>query len=265
MLKLHAERFTNLLQFTAQMEVIIASAQVHNEEAWEKLRENTNNAAQTCEEMGLYLSAKPLRSLALILRSDSSGWPMEQQGYFRDAMARLRDELSSVTLLELDAKDRGFFEPDAPLFGPDFATKFPSNGAFELEEAAKCIALGRSTASVFHLMRLMEIAVRAVARCLGIPDPLQPADRSWGAVLNKVRDAITAKWPTVAARSSGDGEIFDSLYASLDAVKNPWRNATMHPANKYTAEEAENVFAAVKGFMMKLASRCDENGDPKAP
>lgn len=112
-------------------------------------------------------------------------------------------------------------------------------------------------------MRVMEFAVRAVARCLGIPDPLQPADRSWGAVLKKIRDGIDGKWPTVALRSTGDGEFFDSLYASLDAVKNPWRNATMHPANKYTDDEAEHVFVSVKGFMMKLAFRCDENGDPK--
>ena len=137
-------------------------------------------------------------------------------------------------------------------------------GAFELDEAAKCLALGRATACVFHLMRLMEIAVRAVARCLNIPDPIQPADRSWGAVLKKVRGGIDAKWSTVAARLAGDGETFDSLYASLDAVKNPWRNSTMHPANKYTLEEAEHVFAAVRGFMMKLADRCDENGDPMA-
>jgi hypothetical protein len=38
----------------------------------------------------------------------------------------------------------------------------------------------------------------------------------------------------------------------------------MHVENKYTTEEAEHIFGAVKGFTMKLASRCDENGDPKA-
>jgi hypothetical protein len=62
----------------------------------------------------------------------------------------------------------------------------------------------------------------------------------------------------------GDGALFEELHASLDAVKNPWRNATMHVERKYTDDEAEHVFAAVRGFMMKLASRCDENGDPKA-
>ena len=113
-------------------------------------------------------------------------------------------------------------------------------------------------------MRVMEIAVRAVARCLGVPDPTRPAEKNWGVVLGEIWKGIEAKWPTVAARSVGDGATFEALHASLDAVKNPWRNPTMHPANKYTDYEAEHIFTAVKGLMMRLASRCDENGDPKA-
>jgi hypothetical protein len=40
--------------------------------------------------------------------------------------------------------------------------------------------------------------------------------------------------------------------------------ATMHLDQKYTEAEAKHVFEIVKGFMIKLASRCDENGNPKA-
>jgi hypothetical protein len=185
-----------------------------------------------------------------------------QLGHTLDFFTKvLVHELGEVKILIIETDKQRYFESRTPLFGKRFQESFIS-GAFELDEAAKCLALGRPTASVFHLMRMMEIGVRAVARCLGIPDPL-PADRSWGPVLKKVREGIDAKWPTVAARSSGDGELFDALYASLDAVKNPWRNPTMHPANKYTDDEAEHIFVAVRGFMMKLASRCDENGEPK--
>jgi hypothetical protein len=38
----------------------------------------------------------------------------------------------------------------------------------------------------------------------------------------------------------------------------------MHIEKKYTDDEAEHIFVAVKGFMKKLASRCDEMGEPKA-
>lgn len=190
--------------------------------------------------------------------------PDQVVGEVDDLRRRLLDQAAMMESLWLSPSERERYEPRSPLFGAAFQAGFSSGGVFELDEAAKCLALGRATAAVFHLMRLMEIAVRAVARCLGIPDPIQPADRSWGAVLKRVKDGIDAKWPTVAARAAGDGEIFDALYASLDAVKNPWRNATMHPANKYTPEEAEHIFAAVRGFVMKLADRCDENGLPLA-
>jgi len=63
---------------------------------------------------------------------------------------------------------------------------------------------------------------------------------------------------------AGDGLLFEGLHATLDAVKNPWRNETMHVANKYTDDEAKHVFVAVEGFMKKLSARMDENGLPLA-
>lgn len=152
------------------------------------------------------------------------------------------------------------------MFGDEFRARFLSV-AFDLDEAAKCFALGRATACVFHLMRLMEIGIRAVARCLGIPDPTKPAERNWGTILRAIKedlDAHVGQQPTKVWSIATDKEFFEGAYASLDAVRVAWRNPTMHIENKYTDDEAEHVFVAVKGFMMKLASRCDENGDPKA-
>jgi hypothetical protein len=181
-----------------------------------------------------------------------------------DIQSRLADELDDITLLSLSKDDQRWFDPKNPLFGTPFETKFPASGVFELDEAAKCLALGRPTAAVFHLMRVMEVGISAIRLCLGIPDPLKPAERNWGFILKAIRAGIDAKWPNSIARQHGDGELFDSLYASLDAVKNPWRNTTMHVEGKKTETEAEHIFVAVKSFMMRLADRCDENGDPKA-
>lgn len=38
----------------------------------------------------------------------------------------------------------------------------------------------------------------------------------------------------------------------------------MHVEKKYTDDEAEHIFSAVKGFMKGLASRMDEDGFPLA-
>ena len=176
---------------------------------------------------------------------------------------RVRDELGLTKFLAVSRERQKYYQPPEPIFGPDVASKFPS-AAFEIDEACKCLALDRSTAAVFHLMRVMEVGIRAMARSLAIPDPLKPAERNWGAILKVVESGIQTKWPNAAARMHGDGALFEALHASLDAVKNPWRNATMHVENKYTDDEAEHILIAVKGFMKKLASRMDEDGKPLA-
>jgi hypothetical protein len=225
------------------------------------MREQARELQSSLLTLGTRQTSKSADRLISLVRGRFTG--PQLVGLLREIDSRLRDELSDVTVLTLSPKEQGYFEPAEALFGNDFETKFPS-GLFELDEAAKCIALGRGTSAVFHLMRLMEIGVRAVAQSLQIPDPLGPAQRNWGAVLKKIRDAIDQKWPTATNRMAGDGQIFEALYASLDAVKNPWRNATMHVENKYTDEEAEHIFVAVSGFTKKLASRMDEDGNPKA-
>jgi hypothetical protein len=181
-----------------------------------------------------------------------------------DVRRTLARELTLVTLLSLNAKEQTYFAPKEPIFGSEVATKFRTQAAFEIDEAGKCLALGRPTAGVFHLMRTLEVCIRAVARCLQIPDPLKPAERNWGFILGAIKDGMDLRWPTGATRMIGDGALFEDLHASLEAVRNPWRNGTMHVEKKYTDDEAEHIFIAVKGFMKKLASRCDEDGEPKA-
>lgn len=46
------------------------------------------------------------------------------------------------------------------------------------------------------------------------------------------------------------------------AIKTP-RNGTMHPARKYTEQEADRMLRVVSDIMTRLAERVDEKGDPK--
>ena len=178
---------------------------------------------------------------------------------------RLHDELSLISLFVVDTDKAKFLDQADSLFGSDVSKKFPTI-SFEIEEAGKCFAVGRYTASVFHLMRTLEVGIRAVSICLSIASPTKDADRNWGAALRKLRDEIErrSKAPSPAWANSTDRAFFLEVHASLDAVRNVWRNATMHVESKYTSEEAEHIFAAVRAFMRKLASRLDEQGLPLA-
>jgi hypothetical protein len=175
---------------------------------------------------------------------------------------RFKDEMDERMVFALSL--RGGIILREPTKGwEDAARQFPS-AVYDIEESAICLALGRSTSSAFHSIRSLEAAIRGLSRCLNIPDPTKASGRNWGAVLKTVKDEIDHRWPTSTDRMAGDGQLFDASYAALAAMQNPWRNATMHLDQKYTEDEAIHLHEVIRGFMRKVASRCDENGDPKA-
>ena len=184
---------------------------------------------------------------------------------FESLQEGIRIELEQTYVFSLSANEAAYFAPATPLFGDVVARRF-QGAAFEIDEAAKCFALNRYTAAVFHLMRIMEIGVTAARQSLGIPDPIKPAQRNWGFILNKFDEEIKQRNKAVPPRwvAAVDSDFFAEAYVSLDAVRNVWRNATMHVEKVYTEEDAEHVFSAVRAFMRKLASRVDEQGLPLA-
>jgi hypothetical protein len=131
-----------------------------------------------CQELGANVTRIAVSDLISAIKSRKRRLT---RGEFADRLkevdSTLRRELSLVSLFVLPKKQEEYFDPKLPLFGPDFVSKFPS-AAYELDEAGKCLALERPTAAAFHLMRIMEIGILSVARCLNVPDPTKPAQRN---------------------------------------------------------------------------------------
>jgi hypothetical protein len=175
----------------------------------------------------------------------------------------MRRELQSVKVFSLDAGSASFYSATSALFGNEVDKTFPSV-AYEIEQGGKCYACDLSTAAAFHWIRTLEAGVRAMARCLGIPDPTTGRERNWSVLQKALKDAIDLRWPKSSGRISGDAQLFDKLYGSISGMQNPYRNETMHLSAKYTSPEALHIFELVKGLMQQIAARMDENGDPKA-
>lgn len=179
-----------------------------------------------------------------------------------DIESRFADYLTEVRMFVLYQQESSLFEPADVLIEIDgFAAAFPS-AAFEVEEAAKCVALGRYTAAVFHAMRMLEVGIRSLAKRLNIPDPTKPAEKNWGVILKCIKEKIDELWPGRSNLSSSEGAAFEKLYASLDAVRNPWRNATMHVETIYAPHEALHIIRCSAYFMRQLSELCDESGLP---
>lgn len=243
--------------------------------SYSDLTESANEFCRICTDCGLLVTAGPAEKLCEEFKyatqepGNTGAWIMEHAVCLRihracgDVVACLRSETSITTAMLLPAESIRWYSPKAPLFGGQVDTNFPSL-VYEIEEAGKCLALGRSTAAAFHAIRSLEAGITAISRCLAIPDPTKGADRNWGAMLKKIQSEVDRRWVGAATRMSGDGAVFEGLYGVLHALQNPYRNATMHFDQKYTTEEAKHIFEMVAGVMRKIASRMDENGLPLA-
>lgn len=172
----------------------------------------------------------------------------------QDILLRLQDELKSVSVYYIEREKTKYYEPAEPLFGEEVDARFPS-AIDDIIDAGRCIALASGTASVFHSMRVMEVGLKALGHSLKIP--YAP---SWGSYIKQINSKIAVKPRTKGIRWKKDEPFYRDVVGDLTAVKLAWRNPTMHIVKRYSPDEAEEIFRAVRTFMNRLASRFDENG-----
>jgi HEPN domain-containing protein len=130
------------------------------------------------------------------------------------------------------------------------AKKFPKVTG-DIQEAGRCFASGRNTATVFHLMRVMEASVKFLGRRLKIDLVTR---KNWGVILDQVDKAIKGL-PVRVSRQRARRDRLAEASAHLRMVKDAWRNDVMHPKESYSEEEAERVFRNVKDFMVHVATK----------
>jgi hypothetical protein len=96
----------------------------------------------------------------------------------------LQYELESIMFFKILNELMEYYQDHHVLFGERVMTQF-SSASYDIAEAGKCLALGRNTACVFHLMRVLEIGLTAFWKVFGISLPhtnWQPAVKQIGSV-----------------------------------------------------------------------------------
>lgn len=168
---------------------------------------------------------------------------------------RLTDDLKGKYMLSLSLQETETYECATPLLAQCVADTFTSI-AYDVDEAAKCFALGRSTACVFHLMRCTEAGLQALANELDVAP-----DENWNTVLrdfDKALESLQARLNANSSQKPDDWKSKERFYSEASALlrnmKNAWRNSVMHMEEKYTMEEAARILSATKACMEFLAT-----------
>jgi hypothetical protein len=137
-------------------------------------------------------------------------------------------------------------------FGEVVARAF-SRATDDIEEAAQCIAFDRSTACVFHLMRVLELGMYALADNLSVPN----IQENWHNAIEQIEKAVRAL-PHGTPDEKTDQQFYSDVAAHLFNVKDAWRNRTAHAGHVYTESKAVQIFENTRSFMRTLSTRVAE-------
>lgn len=153
-----------------------------------KLAEIGNDSRQ----MGLEKTAVTIRCLIAEYRTEHTHEQLKLS--VQSLTEQFREELKEHTFVQFDParkeylKTRAEFTAD-PFWGPDVATSFGSAMA-DLYDAGLCYVTDRSTACVFHCMRVLEVGLRALARDLNVPFSIPFEYQEWSTVIDGIDGAI---------------------------------------------------------------------------
>jgi len=167
---------------------------------------------------------------------------------------RIHDELEGCVLLALDKRDADLFGDAKRLLDAETLMKFPAI-RLDADEAAKCFATERYTASVFHLMRIMEVGLRALGASLNDPSLDPKTNPSWEKILLRGDKELQKHLADRSPEWRSDESFFSTAQANLRAVKDAWRNSTLHVETNHNRDSAEDISKAVRAFMRHLATK----------
>ena len=130
--------------------------------------------------------------------------------------------------------DRASFVDDDNLFGDAVTLAFES-ARQDIKEAGNCFAAECCTATVFHLMRAVEFAMRALARDRDVSFKDKPLDeKEWGQILSALESRISALrqaartcWPSGEVRES-QIRFYNEVIQELRSFNDAWRKHVSH-------------------------------------
>jgi hypothetical protein len=203
-------------------------------------------AGTTTESLG-YVIGKNMDSSALatqiqtVLESDHS--PSQRRVFL--ILDTERDKLANRT----------------DLFGAAVSAAFPSAQA-DIREAGNCLAAECNTAAVFHLMRVAEVGLRALARDRRVRLPRkEPLDSvAWETIVKELEAAGEAirHYPKTAAQVA-QFAFHHGAISQFAKFKSIFRDQVMHARQQFGPDHALRVFEDVRTFMQALAHRIGEN------
>jgi HEPN domain-containing protein len=169
----------------------------------------------------------------------------------------MEDELKSRKMILVPGLKSDYCDKQ-DAFGERVALKFPS-AKRDIVEAGNCYALGLNAACVFHLMRVLEIGLRALVVDIGLTFKTE----AWGRVLEQIETKIQE------IRSSDKKDprkqhlqLYSQCAIEFGYFKDAWRNHVVHETIPFDEHRAKSVMDHVENFMRSVSDWLSEQPKP---
>lgn len=216
-----------------------------------------------CEDLGLVESGECAKRIQNeLLREDQTFSNQELLWKLDGLLSLLESEMSKHLYFRVPNEFIPFLDGKL-LFGSKVNAAFPSIES-DLKEAGNCLAFGRNSATIFHLMRVAEVGLWELGRDRQIP--LAKAKKieftDWGLIIRELEDAVKAiqQWQNSTSKEEAH-KFYNHAVVEIRAFNDGWRRHSAHarPHMPDTSpDEAKALWGHVERFMQTLAGKISE-------
>lgn len=216
--------------------------------------QNAVNQAAVNKEIGFPLLSRQFERLASLTENPNSATYSEVVQRLESILETIADELGSHKFLIMDREAQTWFEKSPQdFFGNEVYSKFPKC-RYDMEESLRCFTFERYTASVGHLTKITESAIRKMAVNILGASECKKRDfsyKSW-AILHQ--DMVkNLKAITVFKSKSHNKKVDQQLLAldRFDTIRRT-RNESHHPNEAYSRVEALDYLNHLAAFLRQV-------------
>jgi HEPN domain-containing protein len=210
-------------------------------------------AAQDMERWGFFVTARVTRDLAKTLRGESIVNDLKTETTL--IRQSLMTELETRVFVPIAPQNARYYREPTKDW-EEVIARFGDTMS-DIEESARCFALGRYAASVFHSTQVVELGLIELGKFLAIKDPKS----GFTAVCNELRRILDKKYGELTDFERTNRPFCEQVYGTAEALKNAWRNKIGHAQGRlyvmtadFSPQIAEEIIYATRAFMRRLAT-----------
>jgi hypothetical protein len=249
-----AHSFCHLSYLIGQIWVQLYKNVKYKPEDWNDLASAMSEVRRQCEKLDLEVTLNQIKRIEEDVAQQVD--PPVVERHLQELQNRIFDELAAQLIFFVEPHKRRYYEKQQ--FPPEVIAAFPS-AAYDMEEAGKCYALGQNTACVFHLMRVLEVALNGLAKKLRVPFEY----RNWHNIINDIQKTIATIGPDSGPYWKEEKHYYSEGAIQFRHFKDAWRNYVMHAHDQYDEKRALQIFNSVCEFMSHLSIKCSERGSSR--